>query len=122
MARLDLTGDYYVYITSNPRRTTFYVGVTNDIKRRTVEHFLERGRPDMFAGKYYCYHLLYYETWADPEQAITRETELKGWTRSRKENLIRQENPRLLNLAGRLFDPGEFNELAAAVKVERGWV
>ncbi|HAW81558.1 MAG TPA: endonuclease, partial [Balneola sp.] len=30
---------YYVYITTNPSRTTLYTGITNDLERRLIEHY-----------------------------------------------------------------------------------
>ena len=50
-----------VYITSNPRRTVFYVGVTNSQERRISEHHCNKGKLETFAGKYFCYELIYFE-------------------------------------------------------------
>ena len=30
--------EYYVYILTNKTNSTFYIGITNDIKRRVIEH------------------------------------------------------------------------------------
>lgn len=68
---------YYVYITSNPGKTTFYIGVTNNLYRRLAEHYENRGKAGSFAGKYYCYNLLYYEEVQFIQDAIAREKELK---------------------------------------------
>jgi len=87
-------GNYYVYITTNPGRTVLYVGVTNDLKRRIYEHFNKRGDKRTFAGKYYCYELIYYEHYADIQHAIEREKEIKLMTRQKKEELIATKNPR----------------------------
>jgi putative endonuclease len=40
--------------------------------------------------------LLYYEHFADIRFAISREKELKGWTRKKKMDLIKGENPQLI--------------------------
>ncbi len=53
--------EYYVYITTNPNRTVLYIGITNDIARRLVEHYANRGKVETFAGKTYCYCLIYIE-------------------------------------------------------------
>ncbi|GAB2794316.1 putative endonuclease [Hymenobacter luteus] len=84
---------YYVYITTNPAKAVLYIGITNNIKSRLAQHYINRGSKDTFAGKYYCYNLLYVEEYFDSKAAIAREKELKGWTRAKKEALIVTENP-----------------------------
>ena len=84
---------YFTYITSNPGRTVLYTGVTNNLERRMAEHFDARGNPATFAGKYYCYDLVYWETTPSITGAIAREKEIKGWTRAKKDALIASQNP-----------------------------
>lgn len=89
-----IEGNYYVYITTNPGRTTLYIGVTNDLQRRMFEHYKNRGNPDSFAGNYYCHKLIYYEYFTDIKQAIMREKELKKLSRKAKQDLIARVNPK----------------------------
>ncbi len=84
---------YYVYITTNPERTVLYVGVTNNLAQRLKEHWANRGQPETFAGKYYCYNLIYYEYHTYILNAIAREKEIKGWSRKKKLDLISTMNP-----------------------------
>jgi putative endonuclease len=88
------THNYYVYITTNKNKTVLYIGVTNDLKARMHQHE-QNAKPfthTSFAGKYNAYFLLYYEHFEWVEQAIAREKELKGWRRSKKEDLINRVN------------------------------
>ena len=85
--------NYFIYITTNPSKTTLYIGVTNDLKRRLFEHQENKGKPQTFAGKYYCYNLIYFERFDSILHAIDRETKLKKWSRKKKEWLIGQKNP-----------------------------
>ena len=87
-------GNYYVYITTNPGKTVLYTGVTNDLSRRLLEHYQNRGNKNNFAGKYYCYKLLYYEYFTDINQAIFREKDIKNLNREKKEELINNKNPK----------------------------
>ena len=91
--------NFYVYITTNPAKTVLYIGVTNNLDRRISEHYENRGNPETFAGKYYCYNLIYYEHFSHINQAIEREKEIKKWRREKKEALIISFNPerRFLN-------------------------
>ena len=91
-------GNYFTYITTNPRKTVLYTGMSNDLEQRLVEHFLNRGNPKTFPGKYYCYFLVYYERFSTPVHAIEREKEIKAMSRKEKEELIRIENPKWLFL------------------------
>jgi putative endonuclease len=43
------------------------------------------GEKKTFAGKYYCYNLIYYEYFRIIEEAIEREKEIKNLTRKKKE-------------------------------------
>ncbi len=87
--------NFFVYIITNRDKIVLYIGVTNDLQRRLTEHYDNRGGSTTFAGKYYCYYLLYYERFSDIKHAINREKELKKWNREKKMNLIKQTNPEL---------------------------
>ena len=83
---------YYVYILSNNHKNVIYTGVTNDLIRRVYEHknHLDKGS---FTSRYNVENLVYYETTTDIDSAITREKQIKGWNRKRKEKLIEANNP-----------------------------
>jgi len=84
---------YYIYIVTNPERSVLYVGVTNDLAQRLIEHYVNRGNTKTFAGKYYCYNLVYQEEFKYINDAIAREKEIKGWRREKKLVLINTMNP-----------------------------
>lgn len=86
-------GNYYVYITTNPRKTVLYTGVTNDLQTRLKQHYFNRGNDKTFAGKYYCHKLIYYEYYSDVKQAIAKEKEIKNMNREMKWKLITSMNP-----------------------------
>ena len=90
--------NYFVYITTNPQRTVLYVGITNDLVRRMSEHYTNRGKPTTFAGRYYCYNLVYWERHSQIEHAIDREKQIKRWGRYKKEWLINETNPQWIFL------------------------
>ena len=85
--------NYFIYIVTNERKTTLYIGVTNNIERRLNEHFENRGKPKTFAGRYNCYNLVYWEDYNYIYRAIEREKELKNWSRAKKNKLISDFNP-----------------------------
>lgn len=88
---------YSVYVMANKTRTVFYVGVTNDLMRRVSEHRF--GAIDGFTTRSRCNRLLYWEDYEEIEDAISREKQLKGWTRKKKETLIRGNNPKFVDVA-----------------------
>jgi len=72
---------------------TLYTGVTNNLERRVLQH--RRKLVPGFTSRYQINRLVYYETFGDVRAAINRETEIKGWLRTRKVALIESTNPRL---------------------------
>ena len=85
---------YYVYILTNKNRTTFYIGVTNNLKIRLRQHLETIENPTTsFVSKYKLGCLVYYEKFTWIQEAIAREKELKGWRREKKLNLIKDFNP-----------------------------
>jgi len=88
---------YYVYILASKRNGTLYIGVTNDLMRRTSEH--REGLAPGFRRKYGVKILVYYEVFDDINAAIHRETRLKKYKRKWKLNLIETGNPAWRDLA-----------------------
>lgn len=88
--------EYFVYIVCS-RSGTLYIGITNSIYRRALEH--KRGEVEGFASKYRCNRLAHYESFDDVHKAIGREKQLKGWSRAKKIALVESRNPRWLDLA-----------------------
>ncbi len=77
---------------TNKRKTTLYIGVTSDLKRRISEH-KQHFYNNNFTDRYEIELLIYYEKWDTIVEAIVREKQLKGWIREKKENLINSKNP-----------------------------
>ena len=82
---------YYVYILASRRNGTLYVGVTNDLVRRTYEH--KSDLVDGFAKRYGVHMLVYHESTGDVIAAIQREKQIKKWNRAWKIKLIERVNP-----------------------------
>ena len=91
----------YVYIISNIKRNVLYIGVTSNLEQRMYQH---RSKiVDGFSKKYNCVYLLWWEQSDSIVSAIEREKQLKGWTRAKKDILIKRQNPELKDLADELF-------------------
>jgi putative endonuclease len=73
--------NYYVYILSNKTKTVLYTGVTNNLKERLYYHKNPEPYSKAFTTKYRCFYLIYYEHFFEIEDAISREKEIKGWSR-----------------------------------------
>jgi putative endonuclease len=87
---------YYVYLTASKKHGTLYLGVTNDLIRRIYEH--KTKATCGFTARYNVVRLVWFETYDDPVNAISREKELKKWRRDWKIRLIEEENPDWLDL------------------------
>jgi len=78
---------YYVYILKCSDES-YYIGVTNDIERRLDEHRMGINKAS------YTYlrrpvDLVYHEYFMDINEAIDFEKQIKGWSRAKKEALIK---------------------------------
>jgi putative endonuclease len=81
---------------SNKYRTTFYIGVTSDLRTRVWQHI--NGEGSIFVKKYNLHDLIYYEYFERITDAIDREKQLKRWHQDWKINLIKTVNPDMRDL------------------------
>ena len=98
---------YYVYILTNKSNRVLYIGVTNDLARRILEH--KQKRIKGFTQKYNCTKLVYFEETKYIHDALRREKQLKNWHRAWKIDLITEDNPNWDDLSetfGSLGDAG----------------
>jgi putative endonuclease len=89
---------YYVYIMSS-KSGVLYIGATNDLDRRVFQH--KQGLIEGFTKKYRAMRLIYVEQFDRAAEMVARERQLKGWTRSKKLELIHSQNPEMLDYARR---------------------
>lgn len=82
---------YFVYILANWDDSVLYIGVTGNLLRRLHEH--RNGLVDGFTKKYNVHKLVFYEHTSDVYSAISREKQLKNWSRAKKNKLIESMNP-----------------------------
>jgi putative endonuclease len=81
---------YYVYILTNAYNKVLYTGVTNDLKRRCYEH--KQKNIKGFTQKYNVDKLVYFEQFDFIDLAISREKQIKGYSRAKKIELINKRN------------------------------
>ena len=83
--------NYYVYIITNWSNEVMYIGITNNLKRRMLEH--KNKLVEGFTKTYNVKKLVYYECTSDVVSAIKREKQLKKWSRAKKNQLVESKNP-----------------------------
>ena len=83
---------YYIYILASKRNGTLYIGVTNNLFSRMLQHKLKTNK-NSFTAKYNTDKLVYYEEYQNIQDAIVREKELKRYKRLWKIELIEKDNP-----------------------------
>lgn len=83
--------DGFVYIMASITRT-LYIGVTNSLVVRASQH--QRAEISAFTKRYKVNRLVYFEYYEDIRDAITREKQLKGSRRSKKNELIETLTPK----------------------------
>jgi len=89
----------YVYILECADGS-YYTGVTNNPERRFLEH-KDGINPDSYTFSRRPLKLLYCEYFTDPLQAISWEKKIKGWSRRKKEALIKEDWKSLIEFSKR---------------------
>ncbi len=95
---------YYVYILASKRNGTIYIGVSNDVLKRTWQH--KKKEAEGFTKEYNVSKLVHFEEYKSASQAIAREKQLKNWKRKWKLDLIEEHNPQWRDLYPYSLDPG----------------
>ncbi len=98
----NINSQYYIYILTNNKNRTLYIGVTNNIERRVYEHKTKLN--DGFTKKYGLDKLIYLEAFFNINDAIKREKNIKKWKRQWKIELIEKENPNWNDLSKGWYD------------------
>lgn len=91
----------FIYIITNTYNTTLYIGVTSNLPKRILEH-IEKRFENSFTARYNLNKLVYYEQFQMIGDAIAREKQLKGGSRSAKVKLIQSRNPLWKDLFGEI--------------------
>ena len=86
-----MTRNNYTYIVECSDGT-LYCGWTNDLEKRIAAH--NSGKGAKYTKSRLPVKLVYYETFATPNEAMSREYSIKKMTRSEKLKLIRKDDKR----------------------------
>jgi putative endonuclease len=97
-----MSNTYYIYIMASQRNGTIYIGMTNNLQRRVIEH--RNGTASDFTRKYNVNKLVYFDYTENVNDAIAREAQLKNWHRKWKLNLIEKDNPNWEDLSIKIFE------------------
>jgi putative endonuclease len=105
---------YYVYILASKRNGTLYVGITNDLTRRVLEH--KEKIISGFTSKYSVNKLVYFEMHKYINDAIQRESNIKAWKRKWKVELIESNNKEWNDLFFDLINENDIKDLKELIK------
>lgn len=87
----------YIYIITNKKRGTLYIGTTRDLEKRIRMH--KSKEITGFSKRYNLTKLVYYEEYELITEGISREKAMKYWKRDWKIKTIEKENPEWKDLS-----------------------
>lgn len=93
---------YYVYIITNKKDGTLYIGRTENIVKRIYEH--KNGLMAGFSKKYNLKMLIHVESYENKDDAAHREKSMKAWKRQWKIELIENNNPNWQDLYNQILE------------------
>ena len=88
--------NYFVYILECSDKS-YYTGVTNNLEKRLAEH--QSGTIHSYTSTRLPVRLIYSANFSDINEAIKFEKQLKGWSRKKKEALIKGDFDTLVLLS-----------------------
>ena len=97
----------YVYILSDDNNDKLYIGVTSNLINRIREHKEQHVKG--YTQRHNIHKLVYYEEFDDIYTAISREKNLKGKLREKKNKLIEAMNPDRYDLYELLLNQKDMN-------------
>lgn len=89
MTRLDDEKTYYAYIALCSD-VTYYVGYTDDVKKREKTHILAKGAK--YTRSRLPVSIVYFEECEDKSAAMSREWHLKRLTHAQKDELVKTKH------------------------------
>ena len=99
---------YWVYILANKHNNVVYVGMTNDLRRRVLEH--KTGKySTAFTRRYNITKLVWHEQRTGLQETLLHEKRLKRWRRPWKDALITTMNPDWKDLSDGWYDARDLN-------------
>ena len=80
---------YFVYILKCADHS-YYTGITSELEKRMEQH--QEGRTyDGYTNTRRPVSLVWFQEFVDPTEAINKEKQIKGWSRKKKEALIKND-------------------------------
>ena len=89
---------FYVYILRSSTNQ-LYIGQTNNLLSREKQHLTKDWKAAKFTKDGSDFKLVYNEEHPSRLEAMRRETQLKGWSRAKKETLINGDLEKLKKLS-----------------------
>jgi len=81
---------------------SYYVGSTNDLQRRLLEH--QKGRAARYTTRRLPVKLVFSEEYNHVTEAFKREKQVQNWSRAKREALIKGDLTALPKLAKKKFE------------------
>ena len=91
--------NYFVYLARCADRS-LYTGATRNLKNRESKH--NAGEGSNYTKKRRPIKIVYFEKFEKLSEALKRERQIKGWTRIKKENLIKFGHPNINKISDRI--------------------
>lgn len=96
---------YYTYIVKCVDNS-YYTGITSHLEQRIYEHNSGKIR-SAYTFKRRPVTLVWFETFTDVNLAIVTEKKIKGWSRRKKEALIKEDWDKLIQYSKNYTDYGK---------------